>query len=118
MSRFYLPAANIITLAYQNQFEIFTSAIVFVNVHYFLDKFDKANKFNLLTAFRSIISIIEVGDVIIDLALKSPINDFEDACQIYIAQSAGVDLIITRNIKDYKHSVIRVLTPEQFLKTL
>ena len=45
-------------------------------------------------------------------------NDFEDNIQIHAAQKNSCDYIITRNIKDYKHSAIPVLTAEQFLETL
>ena len=57
---------------------------------------------------RSITSIIEVGEQIIDLALKSTLNDLEDAVQYYTAKSAKADFIIARNIKDYKHATIPV----------
>ena len=114
---FLVPAMNIISLANIN-FKIVTSSVAFVNVHYFLDKFEKTNKLQLLARLRSIISIIEVGETIIDLALKSGINDFEDAVQYYSAMSVNADFIITRNIKDYKQSTIPVLTAEQFLRTL
>ena len=114
---FFLPAMNIISLA-NSDLKIVTSSIAFINVHYFLDKFDRKNKFPLLKRLRSIISIIEVGETIIDLALKSGLTDFEDAVQYYAAMSAKADVIITRNIKDYKQSIIPVLTAEQFLRTL
>ncbi len=115
---FYLPAMNIINLAYQLHFKAITSSVAFVNVHYFLDKFDRANKFQLLIDLRSIVSIIEIGETTIDLALKSGFSDFEDAVQCYAAMGAKADIIITRNIKDYKQSTITVLTAEQFLRTL
>jgi predicted nucleic acid-binding protein len=115
---FNLPAMNIINLAYELKLKIVTSAVVFVNVHYFLDKYDRANKFQLLKRLRSVISILEVGEPAIDLALKSGLDDFEDAVQYYTALTANVDVIITRNIKDYKHSTLPVLTPTQFLGTL
>ncbi len=114
---FYLPAANIIALAYQRQILLTTSPVAFVNVNYFLNKFDKKNSIELLKGIRSVISIIEVGENIIDFALNSGLNDFEDAVQYYAAKSATADFIITRNIKDYKQSDIPVLTAEQFLRT-
>ncbi len=113
----FLPAMNIISLANVN-FKLVTSSVAFVNVHYFLDKFDRANKFSLLTKLRSVISVVEIGEIIIDLALKSRLNDFEDAVQYFAALNANVDAIITRNIKDYKQATIPVLTAEQFLRTL
>jgi predicted nucleic acid-binding protein len=115
---FYLPAINILDLAYKKRLKLRTSSVVFVNAHYFLDKFDKNNKFELLKNLRSIVSIVEVGEKIIDLAINSDFGDFEDAVQFYAAKSVGADFIITRNIKDYKQSTIPVLTAEQFLRTL
>ncbi len=115
---FYLPALNIVKLADSFQLKAVMSSVAFVNVHYFLDRYDRNNKFNLLRGLRSAIAIIEVDENIIDLALKAGLNDFEDTVQYYAAVKAKADFIITRNIKDYKHSTIPVLTAEQFLKTL
>jgi predicted nucleic acid-binding protein len=115
---FHLPALNIIKLADNFQIKAVTSSVAFVNVHYFLNKYDRINKFNLLRGLRSTIAIIEVGETIIDLALKAGLDDFEDTVQYYAALKANADFIITRNIKDYKQSTIPVLTAEQFLNTL
>ena len=115
---FILPALNILNLIQNKQIKAVTSSIVFINVHYFLDRYDKVNKFTLLKKLRGILSIIDVGEEIIDLVLKSGIDDFEDAVQYFTAKSAGADIIITRNTKDYKESTIPVLTAEQFLRTL
>lgn len=116
---FALPAMNVFLLAAdKSNFKAVTSSIAFMNVHYFLDKFDRINKLQLLKGLRSLISIIEVSEVTIDLALKSSFPDFEDAVQYYAAMNAKADVIITRNIKDYKQSSIPVLTAEQFLRTL
>ena len=54
------------------------------------------------------------GDV--KKAFQSEMLDFEDALIAYSAASAGIDIIITRNKKDYKNSPITVLTPEEFLR--
>jgi predicted nucleic acid-binding protein len=115
---FYLPAANLLAAARINNLQLFTSSVVFVNVNYFLEKFDRVNRVTLLKGLRSIISIVEVGGAVIDKALDSDLTDFEDAIQYYAALSAKADAIITRNIKDYKNTTIPVLTAEQFLNTL
>jgi len=49
------------------------------------------------------------------LALSVDFNDFEDAVQFMIAREEGMDFIVTRNIKDSRHSPIPVLTPSQFI---
>jgi predicted nucleic acid-binding protein len=115
---FDTQAMNLLALVYQHTIEGMTSSIAFMNVHYFLNKFDRQNALALLKHLRSIIHLIKVGGTEIDLALKSNFSDFEDAVQYYAAISASADVIITRNIKDYKQSTIPVLTAEQFLRTL
>ena len=113
---FSLAAMNILSLS--NGMNLYTSSVVFVNVHYFLDKFERQSKFLLLRKLRRAIRIVNVDEKIIDSALSSGVNDFEDAVQHFAALSARCEIIITRNLKDYKHSSIPVLTPEQFLQTL
>jgi predicted nucleic acid-binding protein len=113
-----IPALNILNMGYQGKLKLFTSPVAFVNVHYFLNKFARENKMELLTGLRKVVNISKVDETIIDLALNSNFTDFEDAVQHYAARATGVQVIITRNLKDYKNADIPVLTPEQFLKTL
>jgi hypothetical protein len=57
-------------------------------------------------------------DIVIQ-ALSSGFKDFEDALQNFAAIKSGeIDVILTRNIKDYKKSNIGVLTPESYLNTI
>ena len=50
-----------------------------------------------------------------DLALNSEFKDFEDAIQYYAALESDIDIIITRNLKDFKKSDIPVMTGLQFI---
>jgi predicted nucleic acid-binding protein len=47
-------------------------------------------------------------------ALAMPTKDLEDALQTSAAIEFGADLIVTRNIKDYKQLPIKTLTPTAF----
>ena len=47
-----------------------------------------------------------------------PLRDFEDACVVASAMSSLCDLIVTRNVKDFKNSPIKALEPKQALKKL
>ena len=47
------------------------------------------------------------------LALNSDITDYEDALMAETAFSQGLDYIVTRNTKDYKHSAVPIITPEE-----
>ena len=62
----------------------------------------------------SILEVLVIDKNAIIVALNS---DFEDALQNYSAELNGeIDIIITRNTKDYKKSQIGIMNPENFLK--
>jgi predicted nucleic acid-binding protein len=58
-----------------------------------------------------------MDDKIINLSLDSEFKDFEDAIQYYTAVENNLDLIITRNLKDFKQSKVPVLTAFEYLST-
>ena len=64
----------------------------------------------------------EITDVtrdIIKKALKSAFKDFEDAIQYYSALSnKRIHIIVTRNTKDFKESVLAIMTPEEAVKLI
>lgn len=49
-------------------------------------------------------------------ALDLPMRDFEDALQVAAAMACGAQLIVTRNVRDFKSSPVPALTPEAFLR--
>ena len=51
-------------------------------------------------------------------AMFSPIADYEDAIMVETAKNAGIDYIVTRNIKDYSKSPVKVTSPAEFLEEL
>lgn len=48
-------------------------------------------------------------------ALAMPTNDFEDALQASAAIEFGADIIVTRNVSDYKKLPITAMTPTRFV---
>ena len=50
--------------------------------------------------------------------LNSSIKDFEDALQYFSATESECEIIITRNGKDFKKSLLPVMTADEFLKSL
>ena len=60
----------------------------------------------------------EMDKDVITQALNSDFKDFEDALQNYSAElDKEIDLIITRNIKDFKNSKLAVMTPDNYMKS-
>jgi predicted nucleic acid-binding protein len=70
----------------------------------------------ILSRFKVLVTILPVDDKIIELALNSDFKDFEDAIQYYCAIENGINILITRNLKDFKPVRIPVLTAEEFVK--
>ena len=54
----------------------------------------------------------------VEKGLNSDIKDFEDALQYFSATESECEIIITRNGKDFKKSLIPVMTANEFLSSL
>ena len=51
-------------------------------------------------------------------AISSEIGDYEDAIMVETAIRSEMDCIVTRNVKDYTKSSVKVYEPSTFLKLL
>ena len=49
-------------------------------------------------------------------ALELPLSDFEDALITAAAESAAATHIVTRNVRDFRKSTVKAMTPEDFLR--
>ena len=83
------------------------------NVYYLTEDGRTALKF-----FEDLLSFVEVvgGDTELALeAIHSGFSDFEDALQSVCAKQFEADFIVTRNVKDYKLSPIKAVSPSEFI---
>jgi len=67
-------------------------------------------------SFRKRISILSVTEKDIDIAFDRNWKDFEDAVQYTVAESNGVDCIITRDKGGFEEDTIPSYTPHEFLE--
>ena len=73
----------------------------------------------MLTALNEWTIMLEASKDIVNKSLQSDFTDFEDAIQYYSAlTNQNIECIVTRNTKDYKKSVLPVMTPREVLKCL
>jgi predicted nucleic acid-binding protein len=82
------------------------------NIYYLADDPKK-----MLKLFEDLLAFIEVvgGDTKMALeAIRFGFSDFEDALQSVYAVKFEADFIITRNLKDYKLSPIKAMSPVDF----
>lgn len=93
--------------------------LAFSNMYYIMRKTTShlvvLEKIKLLL---SITDVLQMNKSIVFQAANSKFKDFEDALQYFSAvHNGGVDIILSRNLKDYTKSQIAVMTPEHYLKT-
>ena len=112
-------ASNILSLCESKEIIGFVTPVIVSNVYYLLRRTAKHEKvIEKLTLLISLLEVLIIDKRVIIEALSSDFKDFEDALQNYSAeQNDEVDIIITRNIKDYKNSRLSVMLPDNYLKT-
>ncbi len=116
---FYDVAARIASMADKGRIQLIVSALTYSTVFYLLSRFeDKEQVKEKIRKFKVIAETAELTDQIIEKGLASKFIDFEDALQYYCALQKDSDMLITRNVKDFKESDIPVLTPEEYLSSL
>lgn len=116
---FYDSIAKIATLAEKEKLKMVVSPISFATVNYFLAKFENPIiAREKLRKFKIISEICSIDEQTIEKGLNSSIKDFEDALQYFSATESDCKIIITRNGKDFKKSLLPVMTADEFLISL
>ena len=111
-------AARVLSLCQSGLLVGYVTPVIISNVYYLLRQTAKHEK--VTEKLHQLISLLEV--LIIDKniilhALNSGFKDFEDALQNYAAEMNGeTEIILTRNVRDYKNSLLSVMTPADLLK--
>ena len=111
-------ATNVLNLCEAKQMEGYITPVIICNIYYLLRK--TASHELVTEKLKQLLSIVKVlnmdQDTVYD-ALNSSFKDYEDALQNFSAiRSKKINIILTRNIKDYRKSDLAVLTPETYLK--
>ncbi len=114
---FYREAQDLFTLSDHKEINLYVSSLTIANAHYLISKnhkLDDARK--ILIKFKVLVEVLPLDDKVLELALVSDFKDFEDAIQYHTALENDIDIIVTRNKKDFKNSKIPVLTAKEYLK--
>lgn len=116
---FYEPIAKLATLADRGKIKMIVSPISFATVNYLIAQSEtpKIAK-EKLRKFKIISEICSLDEHTIEKGLNSSFTDFEDALQYFSALDSDCETIITRNGKDFKKSLIPVMTAEEYLNSI
>ena len=101
--------------AEEKKVHLFSSSHSIATTHYLLKKYmDEKALREVLYDLLDYLTVIAIDVAILKKGLRSRHKDFEDAIQIICASTEDkIDLIVTRNTKEYKYSEIPVLTPDE-----
>lgn len=95
----------------------YINVLTLVNTFYYARKkvgIELAKEFinNLLNHFE----VVNISKITCIDALRSNFTDFEDAVQEFSAVDSDIQIIVTRNIKDFKHSNLKVVEPKELIE--
>ncbi len=117
---FYQEAAKIFTLADRKVINLYVSALSFANVNYILLRQRKPEEAKLiLRKLKLLVGILSLDEKIISLSLNdNDFKDYEDALQYYSAIENDIEVIISRNQKDFQNSKLPVMTADQLINLI
>ena len=116
---FNVEAKEIFDCAERGEIEIYISAITANNAFYTTRKqIDKATAFKAVEGLLKLVEVCRTDKSVLQNAFTLSFTDFEDAVQCSSALAENLDAIVTRNLKDYKNSTIKVYSPSEFLQII
>lgn len=110
-------AAKVFALADNKQVMLATSSLCIANLYFVIKKMEGHKKaITILKELLELVQILPVNHTVIHQSLHAGFSDFEDAIQNHTAlQDEDIQVLLTRNLRDYKKSSLAVQTPEQYL---
>lgn len=116
---FFTQSQSVMRLVAEGAVAGAVTANSLTDIYYILRK--HLDKEAVKTALRGLMEILEVVNVTGSdclAALDLAMDDYEDALLACCAKNCAADCIVTRNTKDFVHSPVKAMTPEEFLKIL
>jgi hypothetical protein len=118
--RFHIEASRIFDLASDGHLAVYFSAHEVTTLSCFLDLElrDRVRVRTILTRMLDLATVIPTTKDTLVRALTSEVADFEDAVLEIAALDNKLLNIITRNVKDFKHSRVEAINPGVFLEII
>lgn len=118
--KFLLESSNVLALQILGEAELYATALTFANALYICRKLiGKEESIEKLSKVFEKLHVSPLGQEEYNAAMKMSHKDIEDNFQYCSAISAGCDVIVTRNIKDFpSDGKINVMLPKDFLNKL
>lgn len=108
-------AIQLISQAEKNQWHLHCSALTLANLIYILRKNKESDQLKALDIIKQRITVLDLKANDIYNCTDFNNGDLEDAIQIQVAISNEQNIIITRDIKGFLKSPVKVMTVVEFL---
>ena len=105
---------KLFALGFHKKITLYVSSLSYATLAYLCRKMKKEERVRLFEKLRSLTVTTTVDRQTVDMALVSDFDDLEDAMQYYSAISSKVDVVLTRNKKDFVEANVPVMTPDEF----
>lgn len=117
---FATDAQKIFLAVANNQLEACITAKSVADIYYLCHKSTHSDQESrkILGKLFSLFSVLDTCGDDCKNALFSEIKDYEDAIMVESAKNANIDYIVTRNLKDYIKSSVRVISPDDLIKLM
>lgn len=111
------PAEKLFLLAAEDKIGASITASSVTAIYYLLHKHlhDADQSRQVLSKLFSLFKVLDFTGGDCKKALTMPMADYEDALLAACAKRSKVDLIITRNLRDFDESPVEAITPDDFL---
>ena len=112
-------AARVLALVEESRIEGFLCANTVTTIDYLLGQALAATEAR--AALHRLLDLFEIAPVnrpVLEQALRSGVSDFEDAVLEQAARLVSADVIITRNLADFKKSLVTVFDPPELLSAV
>lgn len=113
-------STQVMGLCEANKVKGYVTPVICSNVYYLLKQTARHDKvIDKLKQMLMIIDVLVMDKEVVSKALNSGFKDFENSLQNFAAMKhGGIDVILTRNVKDFSKSEIGVLSPESYIKSI
>ncbi len=109
-------AARIFRLIEEGRMQGLLCATTITTIDYLLlHSLDRRAARTCLAQLIRLFDVAPVNRSVIEAAMRSRIDDFEDAVLEQSAAMAGADLILTRNARDFARGTVKVQDPKEYL---
>ena len=111
-------AATILSLGENGTLELYMSVLSIPTIAYVLKSMSPDAKKAIIGELVDMVKVLPSLPEHVAGMLESRMSDIEDALQVQSAVEGGCDVIVTRNIHDFKLSGIPAIAPDDFLRRI